>query len=197
MKLYYAPGACSMASHILLNELGLVYESESVDLKTHQTSKGEDFYQINPKGYVPALALDNGKILTEGVAILSYLADSKSSKENAADYERLEWLVFIATELHKTIGSLFGYKNGPEEIVKAVKDKAAKRLALVEKHLNGKEYIVGSAFGPADAYLFTILSWCPHLGIDLSTSKNISSYIKRIQARSAVQKTFQQEGLSK
>ena len=197
MKLYYTAGACSMASHILLNELGLSYETESVDLKSHKTQKGDDFYKINSKGYVPALVLDNGQVLTEGVAILSYIKDLKSSKESADKYKELEWLIFIATELHKNLGPLFGLKNAPEEIIKGVKDKVAKRFDWLEGQLVDREYVLGNNFGPADAYLFTVLSWCPHLGIDLSQWKNLSSFVKRIQGRPAVLKTLQQEGLIK
>jgi glutathione S-transferase len=197
MKLYYSPSACSMASHIILNELGLNYDLEAVDLKTHITAKGENFYNINPKGYVPALMLDNGQVLTEGVSILIYLTELKSSKEKVLDYKQLEWLVFIATELHKSIGSLFGYKDAPEEIIKGIKDKVAKRLDYMDRNLAKKEFVYGNAFGPADAYLYTVLNWCPHLGIDLDPWKNISAFVKRIQERPSVQKTLRQEGLLK
>ncbi|MBF0571118.1 MAG: glutathione transferase GstA [Candidatus Omnitrophica bacterium] len=195
MKLYYTPSACSLASHIVLNELGLKYDSETVDLKTHKTAKGEDFYKINPKGYVPVLVLDNGQMLTEGVAILTYLTDLDSSKEKADRYQQLECLVFIATELHKTISSLFGYKEAPKEIITGIKDKVAKRFDFMDKKLANREFVIGKAFGPADAYLFTVLNWCPHLGIDLGLWKNLVSFVKRIQARPAVQKTLQQEGI--
>jgi glutathione S-transferase len=197
MKLYYSPSACSMATHIVLNELGLNYALEAVDLKTHKTDKGEDFSNINPKGYVPALMLDDGQVLTEGVSILSYLTDLKSSKEKAHDYRQLEWLVFIATELHKSIGSLFRYKDAPQEIVKGIKDKVAKRLDYMDRNLIKKEFVYGNTFGPADAYLFTVLNWCPYLGIDLSPWKNISDFVKRTQERPSVQKTLRQEGLLK
>jgi glutathione S-transferase len=120
MKLYYSPGACSMASHILLNESGIAYQTEKVDLKNHRTEKGEDFYKINPKGYVPALQLDNGKILTENVAILSYLSDSKPMQQAAVSedkmdhYQKLEWLAFISTELHKAFSPLLTKTNSPK-----------------------------------------------------------------------------------
>lgn len=195
MKLYYTPSACSMASHIVLNELGLKYDSETVYLKIHKTAKGEDFYKINPKGYVPVLVLDNGQILTEGVAILTYLTELKSSQEKVDRYKQLEWLVFIATELHKAVSSLFGYKDAPKEIIAGIKDKVAKRFDFMDKNLADREFVSGDAFGPADAYLFTVLNWCPRLGIDLGPWKNLVSFVKRIQARPAVQKTLQQEGI--
>jgi len=194
MKLYYSPAACSMASHILLNEWNIPYTTESVDLRTHKTSKGEDFYKINPKGYVPALSLDNGYTLTENIAILSYLSDSRDSVKGDR-YQFLEWLAFISTELHKGIGSLFGYPNGPQEVVKSIKDKVAKRLQWVDIQLAEKEYIFGNVFSAADAYLVTVLNWCPKLKIDLNPYKNISDYLKRMMVRPSIQKTLQQEGL--
>jgi glutathione S-transferase len=196
MKLYYTPGACSMASHILFNEWGIPYTIESVDLGTHKTEKGEDFYKINPKGYVPALILDNGHTLTENIAILSYLSDSNGS-EKGDRYQFLEWLAFISTELHKGIGSLFGYPNGPEEVVKGIKDKVAKRLKVVNDHLAGKELVFGDAFSALDAYLVTVLNWCPKLKVDLNSYKNINDYLKRMMVRPSIQKTLQQEGLVK
>src|SRR5258705_10197660 len=151
MKLYYSPAACSMASHILLNEWNIPHTTQSVDLRTHKTSKGEDFYTINPKGYVPALTLDNGYTLTENIAILSYLSDSKGAVKGDK-YQFLEWLAFISTELHKGIGALFGLKDGPAEVVKIIKEKAAKRLKLIHEHLACKEFIFGNMFTAADAY---------------------------------------------
>ena len=196
MKLYYSPASCAMASHILLNEWNIPYTTERVDLRTHKTEKGEDFYKINSKGYVPALALDSGYTLTENIAILSYLSDSKGAVKGDR-YQFLEWLAFISTELHKGIGSLFGYKEGPQEVVKTIKDKVAKRLQWVDGQLGSKEYVFGDAFSAADAYLVTVLNWCPMLQVDLSVYKNINAYLKRHMARPSVQKTLQQEGLVK
>ncbi len=196
MKLYYSPGACSMASHILFNEWDIAYTVESVDLRTHKTEKGEDFYKINPKGYVPALILDNGHTLTENIAVLSYLSDSKGAVKGDR-YQFLEWLAFISTELHKGIGSLFGYSNGPQEVVQGIKDKVAKRLNLVNDHLAGKEFVFGDAFSALDAYLVTVLNWCPKVKVDLSPYKYINEYLKRMMFRPSIQKTLQQEGLVK
>jgi glutathione S-transferase len=196
MKLYYSPGACSMASHILFNEWDIPNTIESVDLRTHKTEKGEDFYKINPKGYVPVLILDNGHTLTENIAILSYLSDSKGAIKGDR-YQFLEWLAFISTELHKGIGSLFGYPDGPQEVVKGIKDKVAKRLKLVDDHLAGKDFMFGDSFSAADAYLVTILNWCPKFKIDLIPYKNINDYFKRMMVRPSIYKTLQQEGLVK
>lgn len=197
MKLYYSPGACSLASHIVLHELGLKHETERVDLKTHQTEKGTDFYKINAKGYVPAVALDNGQILTENIAILTYLTDQKPSQEKFDKYQQLEWLAFVSTEIHKPMGSLFGYKNGPEDVVKGIKERIAKRFDYMEKHLAEKEFIYGNFFGPADAYFFTVLGWCPLLNVDLKPWKNLTAYTQRIAQRPAVQKAMRAEGLLK
>jgi glutathione S-transferase len=200
MKLYYAPGACSMASHILLNESGVAYEIEKVDLKTHRTEKDQDFYKINPKGYVPALQLDNGKLLTENIAILSYLSDPKPgqqaavSTDNMNHYQKLEWLAFISTELHKGFSPLFSKTISPE-FRQACKEKIAKRFDLFDKHLANQKFMMEDAFGAADAYLFTILSWCPKAGVDLSSWKNLVSFVERLQSRPAIQKTMKEEGL--
>ncbi len=197
MKLYYSPGACSMASHILLHEWNISHSTEKVDLKTHQTQDGKDFYQINPKGYVPVLILDNGQVLTENIAILSYLSDLKGNVKGDR-YQFLEWLAFISTELHKGIGSLFAYKaGGPEEVIKNIKDKAAKRLKLIDDHLAGKEFVFSNAFSAADAYLVVILIWCPMLNVDLRPYNNINDYLKRLMPRASIQKTLQHEGLLK
>ena len=195
MKLYYSPGACSMAGHILFNEWNIPHQLERVDLKTHQTEKGEDFYQINPKGYVPTLRLDNGQILTENIAILTYISDVKAAVKGDR-YQYLEWMAFISTELHKGIGSLFGYPNGPEDVVKGIKEKIAKRLKVMDHHLAGKEFVWADAFSAADAYLVTVLGWVPMLKVDLSPYKNINAYLKRIMARPSIEKTLEQEGLT-
>lgn len=194
MKLYYTPGACSMASHILFHEWNIPHNIERVDLQSHKTEKGEDFYRINPKGYVPALSLDNGQTLTENIAILAYIGDSKSMPKGDK-YKYLELLAFISTELHKGIGSLFGYKNGPADVVQGIKDKVAKRLQLLDKDLAGKEYIFGDSFSPADAYAVTVLNWCGLFNIDLSPYKNVHAYFNKMMTRPSVQKTLKAEGL--
>lgn len=201
MKLYYSPGACSMASHIALNEFGLAHTAEAVDLKTHRTQSGRDFHTINPKGYVPVLELDNGDLLTEGVAILSCLSEMKvpggvlPRVKDTERYRLLEWLVFIATELHKGFGTLLSYKEGPGNIVDDAKKKIGRRFDYVDKHLSGRQFLIGDSFTVADAYLFTIVSWCPWVAFDLSPWKNIEDYSQRMLVRPAVQKTMKEEGL--
>lgn len=192
MKLYYSPGACSMAAHILLNEWNIPCEFEKVDLKTHTTHGGIDFYTINPKGYVPAIVLDDGQLLTENIAILSYLNDRKNGVKGA-NYHFLEWLAFISTELHKGIGSLFAFKE--PSVVQMVKDKVAKRLKFVDGKLTG-EYLVRNEFTAADAYLVTILSWCAQFQIDLRPYSNIQRYLERMMSRPSIQKTMKDEGLT-
>ncbi|MFJ4345337.1 glutathione transferase GstA [Pseudomonas sp. NPDC089401] len=200
MKLFYTPGACSLSPHIVLNELGLAYTAEKVDLKQHKTASGGDFYAINAKGYVPALQLDNGEVLTEGPAIIQYLADQKPEANllpPAGSLERArvqEWLNFIGTELHKTLAALFN-PNITEEAKSNTVETFGKRLGFVEKALQGNDYLTGKAFSVADAYLFTIVNWAPMLKIDLSPWPTVGEFQKRVANRPAVQKTLKAEGL--
>jgi glutathione S-transferase len=200
MKLFYTPGACSLSPHIVLNELDLPYTVEKVDLKTHTTASGADFYTLNAKGYVPALQLDTGEVLTEGPAIIQYLAEQKPQANllpPAGSLERArvqEWLNFIGTEVHKTLAALFNPSITPEAKSKTI-DTFGKRLGVVEKALQGKDYLTGKAFSVADAYLFTIVNWAPMLGIDLSPWPTVVQFQKRVASRPAVQKTLQAEGL--
>lgn len=201
MKLFYSPGACSLSPHIVLNELGLPYSVEKVDLKRHTTDDGADYYTINPKGYVPALQLDNGEVLTEGPAIVQYLADQKPQANllpPAGSLERArvqEWLHFIGTEVHKTLAALFNPSITPEARSKTI-DTFGKRLDFVEQALQGKDYLTGNTFSVADAYLFTIVNWAPMLKIDLSPWPTVMQFQKRVANRPAVQKTLQAEGLT-
>lgn len=201
MKLFYSPGACSLSPHIVLNELGLPYSVEKVDLKRHTTADGADYYTINPKGYVPALQLDNGEVLTEGPAIVQYLADQKPQANllpPAGSLERArvqEWLHFIGTEVHKTLAALFNPSITPEARSKTI-DTFGKRLGFVEQALQGKDYLTGNTFSVADAYLFTIVNWAPMLKIDLSPWPTVMQFQKRVANRPAVQKTLQAEGLT-
>ncbi|EKT4524663.1 glutathione transferase GstA [Pseudomonas putida] len=201
MKLFYSPGACSLSPHIVLNELGLPYSVEKVDLKHHTTADGADYYTINPKGYVPALQLDNGEVLTEGPAIVQYLADQKPQANllpPAGSLERArvqEWLNFIGTEVHKTLAALFNPSITPEARSKTI-DTFGRRLGFVEQALQGKDYLTGQTFSVADAYLFTIVNWAPMLGIDLSPWPTVVQFQKRVANRPAVQKTLQAEGLT-
>lgn len=202
MKLYYSPGACSMAPHIVLREAGYRFEVEKVDIPAKKTAGGEDYWKINPKGYVPALRLDDGQMLTEVGVICQYLADQKADSGLAAKfgsmerYHLMEMLNFIATEVHKQIGALFNPKLTPEmkEVQRGVIER---RLDALERMLNGKQYAMGDRFSVADAYLFTVLNWSNVHNIDLGRWPNIKNFMARIAARPAVRETLEVEGLLK
>lgn len=202
MKLYYSPGACSMSPHIVMHEAGLPFEAIKAPTKTHQLEDGTDYYTINPLGYVPFLVLDDGRTLSEGPAIVQYLADQAPDKKLAppnGTFERSQlqqWLNLIGTELHKSFGPFFG---GPanEEYKAVVKEKLMKRLAYVDEQLAGKDYLLGSQFSVADAYLFTVTGWAKPVGFDISHLKNLVAFRERIAARPAVVATMKAEGLTK
>lgn len=200
MKLYYSPGACSLSPHIVLNEGGFSFETEKVDLATKKTESGGDYTAINPNGYVPALVLKDGEVLTEGSAIIQYLADRVPEKKLAplADtmerYRLQEWLNFISTELHKAFAPLFN-PNAPEEWKTQMKDLLARRFDYVSKKLDGKQYLMGDTFTSADAYLFTVLGWGQWVAVDLSPWPVLTSYVSRVAARAAVHATLKAEGL--
>jgi len=201
MKLYYAPGACSLSPHIVAEEAGISLDLEKVNLGTHKTDSGEDFYAVNPKGYVPALKLDDGSILTEGPDIVQYLADRKPGSHLApengtlARYKLQEWLTFINSEIHKNFGPLFGAAS--EEVKADSKAKIAKRFDYVNKELAGKEYLLGTNFTAADAYLFVMLTWANHLKIDLTPYSNLHTFFARVFARPKVHAAMKAEGLVK
>lgn len=200
MKLYYSPGACSLSPHIVLNEGGFSFETEKVDLATKKTESGGDYTAINPNGYVPALVLKDGEVLTEVSAIIQYLADRVPEKKLAplADtmerYRLQEWLNFISTELHKAFAPLFN-PNAPEEWKTQMKDLLARRFDYVSKKLDGKQYLMGDTFTSADAYLFTVLGWGQWVAVDLSPWPVLTSYVSRVAARAAVHATLKAEGL--
>lgn len=201
MKLYYAPGACSLAPHIALEELGLPYTTRRVDLKTHTLADGTDYYAVNPKGYVPLLELDDGARLSEVAVILQYIADRKPGTlapgfGGMDRYRQMEWLSFIATELHKQFGPLW-YPATPDATKDAQRAKLATRLEYVAKTLAKQPYIAGDAFTVADAYLFTMLNWAPKLKVDLAPWPALGEYAKRVAARPKVQATLVAEGLVK
>ncbi|MBS1191396.1 MAG: gstA [Rhodocyclaceae bacterium] len=202
MKLYFSPGACSLSPHIVLCELGLPHQLESVDLKTHLTAGGGDFYMINPKGYVPALQLDDGQLLTEGPAIVQYLAEKKPEAgllPPAGTLERArvqEWLTFIGTEIHKNFSPLFN-PAAAVEWKEAAKANLERRFAFVDKALAGRDYLMGLGFSVADAYLFTTVNWTFFLGIDLAPWPALAAFHKRVTARPAVQEAMRAEGLLK
>ena len=202
MKLYYSPGACSLAPHIVLNEAGLKFEPVLTDLKSHTLADGTDFYGVNSKGYVPLLELDNGERLSEGPAMVQYIADLVPEKKLApangtmARYRLQEWLNFITSELHKGIGGLFNPAM-PDAGKAVIKARATDKLAWVDKQLEGKQYLMGDAFSVADPYLFTVTNWTRIVGIDLSGMKNLSAFQARMAARPAVQAAMKADGLLK
>ena len=202
MKLYYSPGACSLAVHITLCETGLPFEKESVDLATKKTAGGADFSSINAKGYVPALQLDSGELLTEGPAINQYLADQVPEKQLAPangtlDRVRLQsWLTFIGTELHKSFSPLFR-PGSSDEAKKQATDAIANRLTYVNNQLAGKQYLVAEQFSIADAYLFTVVGWMGFLGMPTDAYPHVQALVARVGARPAVQAALKAEGLIK
>lgn len=202
MKLYFSPGACSLSPHIVLCELGLPYDTERVDIKTHTTAGGADFYAINAKGYVPALQLDDGQLLTEGPAIVQYLADLKPEAgllPPAGTLERArvqEWLTFIGTELHKNFSALFD-PQASSDWKAAAKAKIESRLGFVDKALTSRDYLTGASFCVADAYLFTVVNWAVFLRMDLASLPALAAFHKRVGARPAVAAAMAAEGLLK
>jgi glutathione S-transferase len=202
MKLFYASGACSLSPHIVAHEAGIELRLQKVDLKTKTVAAEGDFLAINPKGYVPALELNDGQILTEGTAIVQYLADLKPEKGLAppagtlARYRLQEWLGYINSELHKTYSPLFRPET-PAETRTERQAYLAKRYGLVEKQLTGRPYLLGDNFTVADAYLFTVTTWAGHVKFDLSPFPNLRGFQDRIAARPAVKAALKAEGLLK
>ncbi len=202
MKLYYSPGACSLSPHIVLNESGLAFEPVLASTKTHKLQDGTDYYTINPKGYVPLLELDNGERLTEGPAIVQYIADQVPDKKLAppagtmARYRLMELLNFISTELHKSFSPLFNPAM-PEEGKKVYRERLMSRYQYIDQQLVGKSYLMGDNFSVADAYLFVTASWGKHVGVDLSGFANLMAFMDRMGKRPSVQAALKAEGLTK
>ena len=190
MKLYYSPGACSLHPHIALREAGIPIELERVDLRAHKLHDGTDFYTINPKGYVPALRLDDGSLLTEGAVIDQYIADLHPEKKlapaagTAERYHLMEWLNFIASEIHKSFTPLFGNDEAAKEAPRA---RLAKRFDFVQQSLGARPYLTGDTFTVADAYLFNMLRWTTFTGIDLGKWPGLKAFFERVEQRPAVQ----------
>jgi glutathione S-transferase len=202
MKLYYSPGACSLSPHIVAREAGVDVELEKVDTRSHTFNAGSDFYKVNPKGYVPALEIRAGEVLTEGPAIVQYLGDQKPQSgivPPAGDVQRYrlqEMLGYINSEIHKTYSPLFG-KDIKPEVADERRAYLRKRYAYLEGILAANQYLVGNKFSPADAYLFTVTRWAPFVKLDLSEFQNLQAFQKRIEARPAVQQAMKEEGLIK
>ena len=201
MKLYYSPGACSLSPHIVAREAGINVELKKVNTKDKTIDGGGDFWQVNAKGYVPALELDNGERLTEGPAIVQYLADQKSDtglapKNGSLERYRVqEWLNFLTSEVHKQFSPLFR-PTTPEEYKTIAKENLAKRFDWLDKELAGKDYLMGKQFTVADAYLFVLSRWTTPTKIDLGKWPNLLAYQKRVAARPKVQEALKAEGLA-
>ena len=202
MKLYYSPGACSLSPHIALLEAGLPYDLVKVDLKAKKLENGDDFLKVNPKGQVPALALDNGELVTEGPVIVQMIADKAAAKnlaparDSAERYKLQEWLTYINSELHKNIGPMFSPVLS-DDAKAFFKDRATGKFKYVDGQLAGKDYLMGKQFTVADGYLFTMLAWADRMKFDLAGLSNLKAYQARVGARPMVQEALIKEGLTK
>jgi glutathione S-transferase len=200
MRLYTMPGACSLAANIVLREAGIPFDLVKVSHHTHKTVDGVDLNEINSKGYVPALVLDNGELLTENAALLPYIADLQPSAQLAPPdgtlqrYRLVEWLAFINSELHKSFSPLFA-ANAPEDMKKYARGNLTKRLAWLSERLGSNSYLLGERFTVADSYLFVVLSWSGHVAVDLSPWPNLKAFQERIAARPHVVAAMTSEGL--
>lgn len=199
MKLYYSPASCALAPHIIAKEAGLALELSKVDLATHTDETGADFYAINPKGYVPALALDNGESLTENLAIIQYITNLKPEAKliptfgTMEYFKQMEMLAFISTELHKGIGALWGKPSADARV--PMVEKINKRLAFVESILAKQPFLMGDAFTASDAYLFVVVNWTGMLNADISAFPALVAFQAAVAARPAVQAAMREEGL--
>ena len=203
MKLYFSPGACSLASHIALLEAGIPFELIKVEGRGQKTAGGEDYSNITAKGYVPALKLNSGEVLTEGTAILPYIADLAPEKHLAPaagtlDRYRLhEWLGYINSEVHKNFSPFFT-PGATDEQKAAARAQLERRVKFIEEHLADKPFLLGEHFSVTDCYLFTVLSWCAYVKIDVvAVWPGLKSYMDRIAVRPAVQAALKAEGLIK
>jgi glutathione S-transferase len=202
MKLYYSPGACSLSPHIALLEAGLPYDLVKVDLRAKKLENGDDYLKVNPKGQVPALALDNGEVVTEGPVIVQMIADKASAKnlaparDSAERYKLQEWLNYITAELHKNFGPMFSPVLA-DDAKAFFKDRVMGKFKYVESQLAGRDYVMGKQFTVADGYLFTMLVWADRLKFDLSAMPNLLAYKARVGARPKVQEALTKEGLMK
>ena len=202
MKLFFSPGACSLSPRIALLEAGLPFTTQKVDTKSKQLDGGGDFWAINSKGYVPLLQLDNGEYLSEGPAIVQYIADQNPASGLAPKagtmerYRLQEMLNFITSEIHKGFSPLFDATLSAE-VKQVFKDKLGKRFDWLTKQLDGKDYLMGAPFTVADGYLFTVLNWGQWVGIDIAKWPVLAAYQARVSARPKVQEALKAEGLIK
>ena len=202
MKLYFSPGACSLSPHIVARELGLDVQLEKVNTKSHTYNGNSDYYAVNPKGYVPALEISPGEVLTEGPAIVQYLGDQKPAAGivpaagSLERYRQQEMLGYLNSEIHKTYSPLFNSATLPE-VADERRAYLTKRYKLIDDKLAGKQYLFGDKFTAADAYLFTLTTWAPHVKLDLSGFANVTAFQKRVAERPAVKQAMKEEGLIK
>jgi glutathione S-transferase len=202
MKLYYSPGACSLSPHIALLEAGLPYDLVKVDLRAKKLENGDDFWKVNPKGQVPALALETGELVTEGPVIVQMIADRAAARhlaparDSAERYKFLEWLNFITTELHKNFSPLF-QPAIPDDVKNFFKERLIAKFKYVDSQLAGRDYLMGKQFTVADGYLFVMLSWAERLNLDLAGFANLMAYKARVADRAKVKEALKKEGLLK
>ncbi len=202
MKLYFGPGTCALSPHIALHEAGLPFEAVQVNVRTHKLADGADFYAVNPKGSVPVLELDNGERLTEGPAIVQYIADLAPASQLAPAngtwprYRLQEWLNFITSELHKGFSPLFNPAT-PEEAKAQGRERLKGRFQWVDAQLEGKQYLMGDTFTVADAYLYTVTRWAGATGVEVSGLAHLQAFMARVEARPAVQAALKAQGLAK
>jgi glutathione S-transferase len=202
MKLYYSPGACSLAPHIVAREAGLSLDLEKIDLANRTTASGRSYLEVNPKGYVPALQVEDGTVMTEVSALIQYLADQAPqaglipAAGTPERYKVLEWIGFIATEIHKGFGPLWN-PTTPDAVKQATKERLFQRFAYVDQQLDGRSYLTGERFTVADAYLFVVVNWTNFHGLSLGDYKNLAAFMERVAARPKVQEALQAEGLLK
>ena len=202
MKLFYSPGACSLSPHIALHEAGLQHELVKVDLRAKKLENGDDHLKVNPKGQVPALALDSGELVTEGPVIVQMIADKAAAKnlaparDSTERYKLLEWLNYTTAELHKNFGPMFSPVLA-DDAKAFFKDRVMGKFGYVDSALAGRDYLMGKQFTVADAYMFTMLTWADRMKFDLSGLPNLMAYKARVAARPKVQEALTKEGLTK
>jgi glutathione S-transferase len=200
MKLYFAPGSCSMSPHIALIEAGLEFEAIRVDLKTKKLEDGSDYLRISPKGQVPALAIDGGDLFTEGAVLVQYIADLRPEANLAPPqgslerYRLMEWLNYVATEIHKGFGPLWNPAT-PDAYKAITAERLNKQFAYLNSHFTNNKYLMGDNFTVADGYLFTCVNWTNMLKMDVSAYPNLIRFMTRVAERPAVQQAMQNEGL--